>query len=92
MANSQSTSLPQPSPDLRGRFTWPGFVLAMVSGAAAGVVWAWTGEVVQSYVAPLILFPIVLGVFTGLSIVGLARLFQIGNRATILLAAVLDGE
>jgi hypothetical protein len=89
MADPQNSNISQPLPDKAGRFTWPGLVLAVVGGAAAGVVWAWTGEVVQSYVAPLILFPILLGVCTGLSIVGLARLFQIGNRPTILLAAVL---
>jgi len=89
MADTQNTNLSQPSPDKGGRFTWLGLVLATVGGAATGVVWAWTGEVVQSYVAPLILFPILLGVCTGLCIVGLTRLFQIGNRPTILLAAVL---
>ena len=89
MTNPRSTNVPQPAPDVRGHFTWLGLVLATVGGATIGVVWAWTGEVVQSYVAPLILFPVLLGVLTGLSIVGLARLFQIGNRPTILLAAVL---
>ena len=33
-------------------------MLATVVGAAAGVVWVGTGEVVQFYVAPLVLFPI----------------------------------
>jgi hypothetical protein len=89
MADPENPIVSQPSPDTRGRFSWPGLALAIAGGAAAGVVWAWTGEVIQSYVAPLILFPILLGVFAGLSIVGLVRLLQIGNRPTILLAVVL---
>ena len=54
-----------------------------------GLVWARIGQVVQSYFAPAVLFPILVGVFTGLTVVGLVRLVRIGHRPTVLLAAVL---
>ena len=44
---------------------------------------------VQPYFSPLILFPVLLGVFAGLSIVGVVRFARIGNRPTIFLAALL---
>ncbi len=82
--------LPFPPPPVeRGCFTWNGFLLAILVAPLFGLVWAWVAEVAQSYFAPLLLFPILLGVFAGLSIVGLARFARIGHRPTILLAAVL---
>jgi hypothetical protein len=54
-----------------------------------GFVWAWVAEVAQFYVAPVVLFPLMLGVLTGLSIVGLIRFAQIGHPPTVLLATVL---
>ena len=73
----------------RGRFTWPGLALAIVAAPAAGLIYGWIGAKAQSYFAPLILFPLLLGVFAGLSIVGLVRFARIGNRPTIILAALL---
>jgi hypothetical protein len=46
-------------------------------------------EETQFYAAPLVLFPILVGIFTGLTIVGLARFIQIGHRPTIVMAVVL---
>jgi len=54
-----------------------------------GFIWAWVAEETQSYAAPFILFPILVGVFAGLTIVGLARFAQMGHRPTIVLAVVL---
>jgi len=89
MGNSQALNSTQRSPDKGGRFTWPGLVLAVVAGPAFGVVWAWTGEVAQFYFAPMVLFPLLVGILTGLTVVGLVRFTQIGHRPTIVLAAVL---
>ena len=80
---------PPPSPAEKGDFTWHGLLLAILVAPLFGLVWAWVAEVAQFYVAPIILFPIVLGVLAGLSVVGLVRFAQIGHRPTIVLAAVL---
>jgi hypothetical protein len=80
---------PDASPVPGGDFSRKGICLALAVGPLAGLIWAWAAEGVQSYAAPLILFPILVGVFAGLTIVGLARFAQIGHRPTIVLAAVL---
>ena len=76
-------------PAVAGRFTWHGLLLAMLVAPLFGLIWAWTADVAQFYFAPIILFPLLLGVFAGLSIVGLVRFAQIGYQPTIFLAAVL---
>jgi hypothetical protein len=77
------------APAERGRFSWIGLIATVGAAGVFGVVWAYVAEVAQSYYAPLILFPILLGVFAGLSIVGWVRFARVGHRPTILLAAVL---
>ncbi len=54
-----------------------------------GLIWAWAAEGAQWYFAPIILFPVMLGVVVGATVVGLVRFTQVGHRPTILLAAVL---
>ncbi len=54
-----------------------------------GSLAAWVGEVAQSYFAPIILFPILLGLFVGLCIVGVMRLAQVGHRPTVIVGAIL---
>ena len=83
-----SNPLP-PSVAERGRFTWLGLALALLAAPAAGLICGWIGAMVQPYFSPLILFPVLLGVFAGLSIVGVVRFARIGNRPTIFLAALL---
>ncbi len=73
----------------RGRFTWLGLALTLLAAPAAGLIYGWIGAMVQPYFAPLILFPVLLGVFAGLTIVGVVRFARIGNRPTIFLAALL---
>ena len=73
----------------RGRFTWPGLAVALLAAPAAGLIYGWIGAMVQPHFAPLILFPLLLGVFAGLTIVGVVRFARIGNRPTIFLAALL---
>lgn len=77
------------TPESGGSFSWTGLILVLVVGPLFGLVWAWIAEVAQSYFAPLILFPLLVGAFVGLSTVGLVRFAQIGHRPTIVLAAVL---
>ena len=76
-------------PSAEGRFSRNGLLLAILIAPLFGLVWAWAADVAQFYFAPIILFPLLIGVFAGLSIVGLARFARIGHRPTILLAMVL---
>ena len=70
-----------------GRFSWKGLLVALAAGVATGLVWARVADAVQVYVAPIIVFPIMVGVFAGLTIVAVVRFAQIGHRPTILAAA-----
>jgi len=85
LQNSRDSSQ---SPPNEGRFAWSGLALALVAAPVVGAVWAWIGNGIQAYFAPMILFPLLVGVVTGLSIVGLVRFAQMGHRPTILMTAV----
>ncbi len=89
MQDAEPLNPAQPFAPKPARFTWPGLCLAVLAAPVVGLVWARIGQVVQSYFAPVVLFPILVGVFTGLTVVGLVRLLRLGHRPTILLAAVL---
>lgn len=80
---------PNASPVQDGVFSPIGLIAALAVGPVVGLAWAWMAETVQFYVAPFLLFPVLVGVFTGLTIVGLVRFAQLGHRPTILLAAGL---
>ena len=82
--HEQTNASPIPS-----RFSAVAFLLALLIAPGVGLVWGWVAETVEFYVAPFLLFPILVGVFTGLSIVGLTRFAQIGYRPAVLLAVVL---
>jgi hypothetical protein len=87
MNSSRLPDRSAPSPIQAGRFSWIACLLAVIVGPVVGLVWARVAE--AAYLAPFLLFPILVGVFVGLTIVGLTRFAQIGHRPTILLAAVL---
>jgi hypothetical protein len=73
----------------RASFAWKGLLLAIPICPMFGLIWAWAAEGAQWYFAPILLFPILLGVVVGATVVGLVRFIQVGHRPTILLAAVL---
>ncbi len=73
----------------RGSFAWKGLLLAALVCPTFGLIWAWAAEGAQWYFAPILLFPVLLGVVVGATVVGLVRFTQVGHRPTILLAAVL---
>ena len=89
MEPASTLNRPDATPVDGGRFSWKGFLLALAAGVAVGLVWAWEADAVQVYVAPFILFPILVGIFAGLTIVAVARFAQLGHRPTILAATVL---
>jgi hypothetical protein len=73
----------------RGSFAWKGLLLAILVCPLFGLIWAWAAEGAQWYFAPIVLFPVLLGVVVGATVVGLVRFTQVGHRPTILLAALL---
>jgi hypothetical protein len=83
-AEDRSDALPAP-----GEFSLAALFLALVVGPLVGLIWGWAADAAQFYVSPFLLFPLLVGVFTGLTIVGLARFAQAGHRPTIWLAVVL---
>ena len=89
MESASTPDRPGATPTGGGRFSWKGLLVALPAGVAAGLVWAWIADAVQVYVAPVIVFPIMVGVFAGLTIVAVVRFAQIGHRSTILAAAML---
>ncbi len=72
-----------------GRFSLGGLCLGMAVGPAVGFIWAWMAAETQTYAAPFLLFPILVGVVVGLTIVGAVRFAQMGHRPTIVLSVVL---
>jgi len=89
MHDSTMQIVPDRHLSVRGRFSWSGLALMIVAAPLVGLTFAQIGEIVQSYFAPLILFPILMGVFIGLTVVALSRFAQSGHRPTILSAAVV---
>jgi hypothetical protein len=75
-------------PPGRFSFSFGGFCFSVVVGPVVGLLWAWIAQEAQSYAAPFLLFPILVGVFAGLTIVGAARFAQMGHRPTIVLSVV----
>lgn len=75
---------PAPAPF---RLVW--FILWMPACFGHGLALAWVAVIAGEYFAPLLLFPLLVGVVTGATAVGLVRLCQIGNRTTILAGTVL---
>jgi hypothetical protein len=83
MANQHNSSAAAPNPRPVGRFVvvqafiW--ILAAPVLGAAVARLAVW----VQSFRAPILIFPLLVGCGLGLLLVGLMRMGQIGHRATI---------
>lgn len=61
----------------------------MAVNAGLGALVAWLAVVAGEYFAPLLLYPLLVGVVTGAATVGLVRMSQTGNRPTILAGALV---
>jgi hypothetical protein len=68
---------------------WRSFLLWLPACVALGVCIASAAVVAEEKFAPLIIFPLLVGVGLGAMAVGLMRLAQVGNRPTLLCGAVL---
>jgi len=80
------TSADPPAP---ARFRWASLLVWMPACLVHGGVVAWAAVFVERFRAPVLLFSLLVGVVLGVTLVGLIRLTQVGNRSTILVGAVL---
>lgn len=78
-------------PAVGGRFSWRGLVLWLLAGPVLGLLVAWVAVIAQGYFAPLVIFPLLVGVGLGAMTIVVMRLGQVGNRPTVMLGAVLAG-
>src|SRR4030042_5453002 len=79
-----------PGPD-RGAFSWDRLLVWVPSCAVLGLLIAWAAVVAAGYFAPLVVFPLVVGVVLGGAIVLAMRVFRVGHRPTLWLGALLAG-
>ncbi len=68
-------------------FRWWQLALGLPVGVIHGLLIAWLAVTLQGHFAPWLLFPVLLGLLLGATLVALPRLSQVGNRVTILLVA-----
>lgn len=76
----------------RPTFLWRRTLVWLPACVLQGVLVAWLAMVAQEYAAPLVIFPLLVGVGLGATTVGMSRIGQVGHRPTLaagLLLAVL---
>jgi hypothetical protein len=83
----------QPTAPDAGRFAWPALAIWAPGCLVAAVLSAWVADVVQSDLkfAPLILFPVLVGLGVAGLLVAAMRVGQVAHRPTILIGTVLAG-
>ncbi len=72
-----------------GVFRWAKLLVWLPGCALLGLLMAWAAVVARGYAAPLVLFPLVVGVVLGGAVVLLMRVLDVGHRPTIYLGALL---
>jgi hypothetical protein len=71
------------------RLSWPRLAVAGVACPAIGLVTAWLALFAQSFFAPLVVFPLLVGVLLGGLVFALMRFSQMGHRPTVWLGTLL---
>jgi hypothetical protein len=71
------------------RFRWLGMAVWLPMCAILSASLAWAAVVAGTHFAPLLIFPMLLGLVLGVTLVGLARLIQVGNRPTMVSGTIL---
>jgi hypothetical protein len=89
MSISQAPSAEQSGPTGGGSFSWRGLAIWLPGVLILGTLVARTAVDAQFYFAPLVIFPLLVGVGLGGFLIGLMRLGQIGHRPTIFLGTIL---
>ncbi len=90
MEPQPETAENRPGPVGGGCFLWRSLAIWLLAAPALGAVVAWMAVIAQSEFnfAPLVIFPLLVGVLLGAMLVGLIRLGQAGNRATAVVSTV----
>lgn len=88
---TQGEALSQPRPPEAGRFAWPALAVWTPACLVAAAIAAWMADGVQSDLrfAPLVLFPVLVGVGVAGLLVAAMRVAQVAHRPTILAGTVL---
>lgn len=73
------------APPSSATFLWSRLAVWLPACVFLGVVVAWASVVAQEYSAPLVLFPLLVGVGLGALAVAVMRLAQVGHRPTVFL-------
>lgn len=89
METSQADATGGLSPPSPGWFRAWSCAYWLPGSVALGLAVAWIAMVIQVYFAPLVIFPLLVGVVLGGMMVGLVRLAHLGHRPTIVTGAVL---
>jgi len=89
MATDTQTVGDAASPDAGGRFLWRGPAVALLAAPLLGAIAAWGAHAAEPYFAPLVIFPLVVGLILGAMLVGLLRTVQLAHRPTIWTGVVL---
>jgi len=89
METERQDTLESPSPPAPGRFRGAQLLFWVPACLVHGGAVAWAAVLVERFRAPVLLFSLLVGVVLGTTLVGAIRLFQVGNRPTILLGTVL---
>ena len=79
-----------PAPAGRGRATWWGWLIWLPVCVALGLLFAWASVALSTRFSPLLVFPLMVGLVLGASLVSLARICQVGHRATVWTALLLS--
>lgn len=73
----------------KGDFRWDRLLAWVPLAAMLGLLVAWAAVVIEGYFAPFLLFPLVVGVILGGTVVLAMRVGQVGHRPTIWLGALV---
>ena len=89
MARHEEQSAAGEGPPPAARFRRPALALWLPMCGLLSAAVAWLAVVIAKHFAPLVIFPILVGLVLGVTLVGLARLMQVGNRPTVVLGTFL---
>lgn len=79
-----------PAPAGRGRATWWGWLIWLPVCVALGLLFAWASVALSTRFSPLLVFPLMVGLVLGASLVSLARICQMAHRPTVWTALALS--
>ena len=89
MNTTPNNAAERTGPSGGGPFGWRGLGVWLPGCLLLGGLSAWAAEDVQSFFAPLLIFPLLVGIGLGAVLVLLLRVGQVGHRPAILLGTVL---